>query len=66
MVTTRAQSKRTEAILQNDEPLSRVNGDAAAIGGKTVPEVIGEEMDPELFERGRHRPIQIRRQKRTV
>jgi len=37
--------------------LNRVNGDAVAIGGETVPEVIGEEMDPELFEGGRHKPI---------
>ena len=61
MVTTHAQSRRTEAILQNDEPLNRINGDAVAIGGETVPEVIGEEMDPELFERGRHKLIQTRR-----
>ena len=66
MVTTRAQSRRTEAILQDDYPLNRVNGDVVAIGGEMVPGVIGEEMDPELFEGGRQKPIQTRRQKRAV
>jgi len=66
MVTTHAQSKRAEAIPQNAVPLNRVNGDAVAVGGETVPEVIGEEMDLELFEGGRHKPIQTRRQKRAA
>ena len=67
MVTTCAQSKcrRTEVILQNDEPLNKVNGDAVAIGGETVPEVNGGE-DLEQFVGGRHKPIQSCQQKRAV
>jgi len=66
LMTTRAQSRRTEAILQDDNPLNRVNGDVVATGGEMVPEVIEGEMDPELFEGGRQKPIQTRRQKRAV
>jgi len=68
MVTTCTQSKcrRTEVILQNDEPPNKVNGDAVAIGGETAPEVNGGEMDLELFVGGRHKPIQSCQQKRAV